>query len=584
MRILTWIVLTLICQCSIAQSPYVLPSSRGAYIADRAYVLGLDRNRFSSIGNVERAYLASIASEQQNSDIWYLYNDNSDYLSSTQHNGEDQRISEKVYSDSSFYYYTESSTKQIKPFEIEKGPNWLGLYKTKANFYEIDQPSFSLRVNPLLHISYGKDSEADDPIIQNTRGVELRGRIDDKVYFYTSLTDNQRSFMSYTDADIRRYNRIPGHGFYKFFQSSVIDQFKGYDYFDARGYVGLNVTKHIAAELGHGKHFIGNGMRSLLLSDFADDYFYVKLNTRIWKLQYQNIFAELNALNNRDITDQLIVKKYMASHYLTFKPTDRFEIGLFESVIFGRERYELQYLNPIILYRVIESGLGSFDNVLIGLNANYLPVNQIQVYSQLILDEFKLSELRANSGWWANKYGIQIGLKYYDALGVDHLDLQIEYNRVRPYTYSHDRSISVISNYAITSYTHGNNPLTHPLGANFKELLLDLRYQWQDKIFVNARVISTEYGETDDQTNVGKNILLLNSSRDKDFGNEIAQGYLTEVRTLQLNLSYQWMHNFYFDLDLVYRNANSTLPLKDLQNRYVSVGLRINLDRHTLDY
>ena len=88
-----------------------------------------------------------------------------------------------------------------------------------------------------------------------------------------------------------------------------MDNFEGYDYFDAEGYVGLDVSRNVALELGHGKHMLGNGMRSLLLSDTGDNYFYVKLNTRIWKLQYQNIWAELNALSTRSLGgDELLSK------------------------------------------------------------------------------------------------------------------------------------------------------------------------------------------------------------------------------------------------------------------------------------
>lgn len=586
MRALLLLVVTLICQFIHAQSPYLLPNTRGAYIADRAFVLGVDRARFSSIGNVHRSYLAELAAKANNYDYNYLLNDNSAYIDWSTLTEPASTTSEKVYQDSSFYYYQDHVSESTVKRAIENGPDWYGLYKTKANFYQIDQPNFQFRVNPLLHIAFGKDTESDMPLVQNTRGVELRGKIDDKVYFYTSLTDNQRSFLSYTDADILRYNRVPGHGFFKNFKSSVWEDFKGYDYFDARGYVGINVTKHIAAELGHGKHFIGNGMRSLLLSDFADDYFYVKLNTRIWKLNYQNIYAELNAFNNRDLSgDELLVKKYKATHYLSYKPIDRLEIGLFETVVFGREnQYELQYLNPIILYRVIESGLGSLDNVLLGLNVNYVLKDGIQLYGQLILDEFKLDELRENTGWWANKYGFQVGAKYYNALGVDHLDLQVEYNQVRPYTYTHGRPIPALPKYATSSYTHGNNPLAHPLGANFKELIASCRYQWRDKLFMNLRTIVTDYGETDDETNVGKNILVVNTTRDKQYGNEIGQGYATRVNMLHVALSYQWMHNYFFDVDMIYRNSDSTLALKDLDNRYISMGLRINLDKQTLDY
>jgi hypothetical protein len=59
--------------------------------------------------------------------------------------------------------------------------------------------------------------------------------------------------------------------------------------------------------------------------------------------------------------------------------------------------------------------------------------------------------------------GLQLGAKYINALGIKNLDLQLEYNRVRPFTYSHRDSVA--------NYTHYNQPMAHPLGANFSETI-----------------------------------------------------------------------------------------------------------------
>ena len=66
-----------------------------------------------------------------------------------------------------------------------------------------------------------------------------------------------------------------------------------YDYFDARGYITFNATKYIDIQFGYDKNFIGNGYRSLFLSDCGNSYLFLKLNTRIWKFNYQNLFMEL---------------------------------------------------------------------------------------------------------------------------------------------------------------------------------------------------------------------------------------------------------------------------------------------------
>lgn len=579
----------------LAQSYYQLPGTRAEHISDRWYVLGYDQTRMSSVRNIDRRDMMLGAQDLQDSistidekDRQYVIHNNTEFWANAEGKNSDITINDdKVYVDSTgtFYYYDKNDVEidNAQPRQSEKGLFGI-LYNNRANFYEVNTENFTLRANPVMNIQLGKDD--DRTIIRNTRGAEIRGTIDNKVYYYTRIIDNQRNFAGYVESSIDKYRAVPGHGRYKDFQSTVLDDFEGYDYFDAEGYVGLDVSAHVALELGHGKHMIGNGIRSLLLSDTGDNYFYVKLNTRIWKLQYQNIWAELNSLSFRSLSgDRLLSKKYMATHYLSYKPTKKFEIGLFETVVFDRQnQFELQYLNPIILYRVIESGLGSPDNVLIGMNANYTFGGHFQAYGQLVLDELKLDELKAGTGWWANKFGYQLGLKYYNALNVDHLDLQVEYNTVRPYTYSHGRELSVLPEYSNASYSHHSQPLAHPLGANFKELLGSAKYQWSDKLFFQARAMLSKYGEDGEGDNFGNNILLLNDTRNFDYGNETTQGLQTDIIMLGFNASYQMMYNYYIDLDVLYRKSDSELASKIIDTKYIGLGLRINMGREYTDY
>ena len=93
--------------------------------------------------------------------------------------------------------------------------------------------------------------------------------------------------------------------------------------------------------IGHGSFFLGRGYSSLLLSDYADNFFFVELNTSLGIFNYKNIFAELAPKGStiNQVGDPLAPKKYMAAHYLSFAVSKRLEISLFESVIFGRENH-----------------------------------------------------------------------------------------------------------------------------------------------------------------------------------------------------------------------------------------------------
>ena len=592
--------------CMWAQSPYVLPGTLTDEIADRWEILfDFDHQVFSTQRNRARKDInlmaQSLKSESFRSsksigvsnldelDINYILDDNIEfnlepYLSNTQSDGAE---SEKVYDSTGVFYYTKASQNIADNNQIKKQkPILKYFYKTNANFFEVHNDNFDFIVNPILNLRYG--SAIDDPniIFQNTRGIEMRGLIDKNIYFYTSLLENQRGFNNYINTKIARDRTIPGQGFYKEFNSAVIDNLKGYDYLNAQAYVGINATKSVAIEFGHGNHFIGNGVRSLFLSNYGHNYFYLKFNTRIWKFHYQNLFAEIAPIASaQNPGDKLLPKKYMANHYLSFRPTKNLEFGIFEAVVFSREnRFEFQYLNPVILYRTVEQFLDSPDNALIGLNGKWNIKNRVQLYGQLILDEFKLSELTSGNGWWANKYGIQFGGKYINLFGIDHLDAQVEYNIVRPYTYAHSRPLENFPGQSTASYSHHNQPLAHPLGSNFKELLFNFRYRPTKKIFVNARIINTSYGQDPEGLNFGNNILLDTGSRVNDLGNFIGQGVSTTMQSLSLDVSYQFAHNYFVDLNFLYRNADADIDELDIETKYIGGGLRVNLGQVRLDY
>ena len=480
---------------------------------------------------------------------------------------------EKQYIDSTktFYTLTSTSSSHRVPSRSKK-PFLKHFYKSPGQLFEVNTKDFFLRVNPLLNFRLAKDRYDDDGLLyENQRGISIRGAIDGKVYFHTDILESQARYPRYVRDFSSAFN-VPGVGFKKTYESTIFDLNTGVDYLLANAYIGASISKHVNIELGHGRHFIGNGMRSLFLSDFSTDYFYLKLNTRVWKFQYQNIFGELLRSNNGQMGDALLPKKYFATHYLNFHVNKSIDIGLFETVVFAREnQFELQYLNPIILYRTVEGSIGSPDNVLLGIDLKANIRQRASFYAQFILDEFKVSELFSGEGWWANKYGIQTGLKYLDLFGIPQLDVQLEYNAVRPYTYSHREGIA--------HYSHYQQSLAHPLGANFREGLMKIFYQPSPKWSIVGRFMRMHTGEDTDGLNWGSNILEPNDVRVDDYHNKIAQGVDTKISTFGLDISYELKQGFFLDLFFQSRNKNSMLDELDQQSQYFGSGIRWNLGR-----
>lgn len=584
----------------LGQSPYVLPGTITDEIGDRWDILyDFDHQVFASQRNISRKEIAMRAFQVMNHtevsrlnqwDLEYILKDNNEYSISDFNAGTDGEFSDKkkIYDNTGVFYHLDDGTSNVYAESSGKRqkPIFGHFYKSEANFFEINKENFTLRANPILNLKYGNGSGDPDIIFQNTRGVEVRGEIDNKVYFYTSILENQAHFNNYLEDRIDRFKTIGGQGFYKEFKSGLIENLQGHDFLNAQAYVGINATKSVAIEFGHGRHFIGNGIRSLLLSDYAHNYFYLKFNTRIWKFHYQNLFTELAPISSKlNPLDRLLPKKYMANHYLSFKPTRNIEIGVYEAVVFSREdHFEFQYLNPIILYRSVEQFLDSPDNVLIGLNAKWNIKNRFQLYGQVMFDEFNLKEITSGDGWWANKYGLQAGMKYINVAGIDHLDAQLEYNRVRPYTYAHRDSLSSFPALSTASYSHHSQPLAHPLGSNFNEIILNIRYRFNNKLFVNGRVIKASYGQDPGNMNFGGNVLLVTTSREFDYGNLIGQGIHTNLTSFGLDLSYQLYHNYFVDLNLLYRKADAEIDDFDIDTKYIGGGIRVNIGNIISDY
>ena len=482
----------------------------------------------------------------------------------------------KTYADSTNTFYYVRDTTQAFYYRKSRKPLLKIFYRTPAFFYEVNEPDFYLRVNPLIRFGVGKETNEDVTTFLNQRGLSVRGGIGKNVYFYTSLYDSQVRYPHYINEYTDQYGVVPGAGFYKDYQSAFLKITEGRDFLIANAYAGIDFGKYIGLQLGHHQHFIGDGIRSLFLSDFSTPFFSLKFNTRIWKFHYQNIFAELAADNFQSVQgiNTPVPKKYMAAHYLSFKPNRNLTLGLFETVIFNRDdhRFELQYLNPVILYRTVEGSIGSPDNVMLGLNARWDMKKSLSFYGQFILDDILIREvLKGNTDWWGNKFGHQLGVKYINAAGIDDLDMQVEWNQVRPYTYSHYNENA--------NYSHYKQALAHPLGANFNEWILSGTYHVSPRLGLRSSVYLITKGEDlQDSISFGGDIIKPNILRPDDYGHSIGQGLKTNIAFWTSSVTYEISTGLFVDLQYLYRVKTSPADTR-VVTQHVQLGARLNMAR-----
>ncbi len=455
-------------------------------------------------------------------------------------------------------------------FEESDSPILKHFYKRPAYLFDAHTDDFTIQVNPIVYANYSYDNENLDGYgYINTRGGSIRATIDDKVSLYTSLTENQVIYPEFVHAYADSLSVVPGRGFHN-------RNGREFDYFEPKAGISADVTKHINATLGYDKQFIGDGYRSLFLSENSNNSAFLRFNTQFWKIKYTNIYQEL-AKDDTDGPDTLIGKKYSVTHHLSFDATDWLNIGVFESIVFDRQdQFEFHYLNPVIFYRAIEQQLGSADNVLVGVNYSALIKNRVKLYGQFVLDEFRIDDLREGQVW-TNKSGWQQGVKYINAFDVNQLDLQVEVNRVRPYTYLH--------NNFITGYTGYGQALAHPLGASFTEAIAMARYQPINRLNLNGMVTYAKYGRDPDSQSWGSDV-ANKTDRDRPFntGVETGQGWDNTSLNVQGRASFELKHNLNLDLQGVYKRLEAEGANPDFDNIHIGGGIRWNFGAYDYNF
>ena len=445
-------------------------------------------------------------------------------------------------------------------------------YPTPGHLISIKDKILSMDIDPVLNLQFGHANDGTGNIYTNTRGVLLRGSINRKIGFYSYFSDNQEMDPLYVRNFVSTNNAVPGVGFYKPFGNGG----QGYDYFDFRGGISFNVAKYIHVQYAYDKLFIGNGYRSLFLSDFSNDYLFFRLSTRLWKLKYEMIIAQ-TMQSVPHLQGQMKPKNYMAIHHLSLQAAKWLNIGLYENIMEnGSNGLQLSYLNPVIFYRATESNLGLAGKANIGIDLKANIARKVQLYSQLLINEFHIHEiLRYGDGAFVNKQALQLGGKYINALGINNLDLQLEGNLIRPFTYTKYDSV--------TNFTHYNQPLAHPLGANVKELIFIANFQPLPKLYLTGKIITFRQGLDSAGFNMGSNIFRSYNSRSRDYGYFIGTGIPAHSTTASFNISYEVFENAFFDFSATHRSYNvSGQPNSSVL--FYNIGFRLNIQRREFNF
>lgn len=363
---------------------------------------------------------------------------------------------EKVFGyrkDSSKYYY------------------WVTSRLLRDHFVEVREGEFRFTIDPLVDLQLGWDfldstGYTDSTrLYTNSRGLLVQADIGSKLSFQTGFIETQAFLPAYLREWVDDRGIVPGMGRAKIFKGP------GFDYAQSFGTVSYSPRDNLNFQMGYGRQFVGFGYRSLLLSDAAFNYPFLKGQVQWWdgRMEYTSFVAvmqNLTRLPTGEVPESLFRRKLAGIHYLSMKVTPRWEVGLFEATIWERwtEQGGVQPMPwqlgvPVFGIGTATEGFSGVNNVLVGLNTRAMVGRHLEIYGQLAADDPE-----------SERIGTQLGVSAYD-VGLLNLDVQVEWNSTSSFLYAHPTILQ--------SYSNHNQPLGHPAGGGVDEWLGILNYRYR---------------------------------------------------------------------------------------------------------
>jgi hypothetical protein len=454
--------------------------------------------------------------------------------------------------------------------------SWLYRKLFREHLLEINDDDYTFYASILPDLQVGRSNDKGGTWL-NTRGVIAGGTIGRNLTVKAEFYENQGVFPKYVDEYARQNLIIPGQGQWKYFNGR-----SAFDFAYSSALIDYKASRHFTFQLGYDKNFIGDGYRSMLLSDASFNYPFLKVIANVGRVQYTTMWAQFIDMKYPVSSyDNGYRRKWGVFNYLDWNISKKFSLGLFEAVIWqdsdssGKRGFDVSYLNPIVFLRPVEFSVGSPDNALLGFNLKYAPSENSTVYGQFILDEFKFDQITGGNGWWANKFGGQLGVRSNNLFKVPNLNGLTEFNAARPYTYSQRTTLN--------NYGHYNQPLAHPQGANFVEWvnIADYRYR---RFFLRGQITYSKYGLDSAGINYGHNIYESYRTRAEDYGNHIGQGLKTTLTNVQGTVAYLLNPKYNLRLEgsvTARQEKNDQWKKSEL---YFTVGLRASFRQLYYDF
>jgi hypothetical protein len=478
--------------------------------------------------------------------------------------------SDKVYSGSSFLPVLESEY-NLNFIIRDSSKQYYDFTETlfKKHLFDLAGKNYHLTISPIFDFTLGKDiaDTANRRLFQNTRGLFVEGDLLKNFSFSTSVYENQARFNNYESSYYSSIGELYPQGNHYVTQNAVIPgsgrtkpfKIDGFDYAYAIGNIIYRPIKSVALVAGNSSHFVGDGYRSILLSDNGAPAPFLRAIYRIsqkWELNYlrMRLFNLMRKPASTTVEAYYETKNY-SSNYLTYKINKRFSISLFEGVVWSKgDSIVSKHVNPLYYSPIpfLPSLILSNKevNALHGLSVSLALKSNHRIYSQ-----FAVSNLTLKNA------AFQLGYRGYNYFGMKNFMLQLEYNNVGENTYS--------SSNARLNYSQYNLPMAHVKGNAFQELLIRSNFEYK-RLFVELKI----------------NYFLLKNYQDVSLLgiNKNNTRYDGNILTNQVEFGYRFNRLMNFSVYCAWLGRFEKTDLRNSTTNQFTVGIRTAINNHYNDF
>lgn len=323
---------------------------------------------------------------------------------------------------------------------------------------------------------------------------------------------------------------------------------------NSEGYARLDAGL-LSVQFGKERTLWGNGYdQRMIVSDNVRTFELLRADVQYKALKYTFFHGSLLG-HRRDITFTLppdtsvtyiepaAADKYFAAHRIEFSFPRLFDIGFQEMAIYSNRSIDFAYLNPFVVLESAQRSREERDNVLWAFDVQTHFINGLELTGTIVFDDLHFPEFFKPR--WYNRYAYQLGLMLVDPLLVPDMSVMIEYTRVKPFVYAHDRSRE-------NTYTSLNSQLGPRIGPNADSWFVRADYFPHWNLSFSVRALWVRHGRNVYDgagnliRNVGGNVFQPHRPNDP-LEAPFLDGILVRSRQIQFLATYEIVNQIWLD-------------------------------------